>query len=301
MAWAAVVRGRLLDTAPPPGSPEWLSRMSASKVAAVVGLSPYQSRFSLWHQMAGLIPQPEQTAVMSRGHYLEAGVTAWWADKHPEYDVMRGQSYLHQTRDWQVAAPDRLLARTDDAEVTSLLEVKTSADTDSEWGPPGSDQIPVGYRCQVQWQLDTLGLNVAHVAVLLPYLEFREYVIAYDATEAEYLAAEAQAFMESLPTGTTPQRPGIDDHDATYEAVRRMHPGIDGTDADVPAVMFHAYADSRYELDAITAKHRQAKAELLDVMGDARRALVNDLPVLRRQASGRGGVALHTIKAKESA
>ena len=171
--------------------------MSASKVAAAVGLSPYESPFSLYHRMAGLIPQPAQTAVMSRGHYLESGVAAWWADQHPEYDVLRGQSYLHETRDWQVAAPDRLLALGADAEVTSLLEIKTARDADDdEWGPAGSDQIPVGYRCQVLWQMSTLGVDTAHVAVLLPYLEFRDYVIEYDAADADALVAAARSFID---------------------------------------------------------------------------------------------------------
>ena len=38
-----------------PGSPDWQTRMTASKVAAVLGLSPWESRFSLWHRMSGLI------------------------------------------------------------------------------------------------------------------------------------------------------------------------------------------------------------------------------------------------------
>ena len=81
-----------------PGSPEWLQRMSASKIAAVVGLSPYQSRYSLWMQMAGLAPQPVQTKAMSRGHYLEPAIAAWFADQHPDWTVTTtAVSYTHLT------------------------------------------------------------------------------------------------------------------------------------------------------------------------------------------------------------
>ena len=34
----------------PPGSDEWRKYMTASKIAAVMGHSPYESRFSLWHR-----------------------------------------------------------------------------------------------------------------------------------------------------------------------------------------------------------------------------------------------------------
>jgi len=37
-----------------PGSAGWYQFMTASKVAAAMGLSPYESPFSLWHRMAGL-------------------------------------------------------------------------------------------------------------------------------------------------------------------------------------------------------------------------------------------------------
>lgn len=294
------MKGRLLDTAPPPGSPEWLSRMSASKIAAVVGLSPYESRFSLWHRMAGLVPQQKQTAVMSRGHYLEPGICKWWADQHPDLETLRGQSYLHETRDWQVAAPDRLVVRKDDAGVTSLLEVKSSAYAD-DWGPSGSDEIPPGYRAQVLWQLDTLGLQVGHVAVLLGMggLEFRSYVIEYDATEAAWLVEQGSLFMTSLEAGV---RPDIDDHGATYEAVRAMHPDIDPTaHHELDPALWAAYCDTKYDLDAITGKHRQIKATLLDAMGDARIATMADEPVLRRQAGRNGAVSLQPVNRKAAA
>ena len=50
-----------------PGSAAWLQRMSASKIAAVVGLSSYQSRFSLWHRMAGLVEQEHGLGSGSNG------------------------------------------------------------------------------------------------------------------------------------------------------------------------------------------------------------------------------------------
>ena len=42
-----------------PGSEEWLAAradgLGGSEVAAVLGLSPFESRFSLWHRKAGRV------------------------------------------------------------------------------------------------------------------------------------------------------------------------------------------------------------------------------------------------------
>ena len=54
-----------------PGDPEWLTVVSASKIAAVVGLSPYESAYSLWHLMAGNTEPQPNSAILERGHYLE--------------------------------------------------------------------------------------------------------------------------------------------------------------------------------------------------------------------------------------
>ena len=96
-----------------PGTPEWMRLMTASKVAAVLGLSPWESRYSLWHRMAGLIdPQPENDEKI-RGHYLEPAVAQWFADQHPETIQQPGGTWAHPDRPWQATTPDRLLHAAD--------------------------------------------------------------------------------------------------------------------------------------------------------------------------------------------
>lgn len=293
-ALVARPRGRAI---PPlePGSPDWLRVMSASKIAAAVGLSPYESRFSLWHRMAGMLPQPDLDPRLARGHYLEPGIRAWFADQHPDWTVLPGGCWAHPDEPRFTASPDGRLALPADAGSCAehrLLEIKTAADSD-EWGPAGSDEIPVGYRCQLQWQMDVLGLEVAHVAVLLPFLEMREYVIAYDPDDAATLRTAGREFLDSLPDGPHPQRPDIDTHDATYEAVRQLHPDIDRErDVELRADLALRYLAAEQALRRAKAEHQQAKSELLDAMGSARRALYLDRPIAMRKPARGGAVAL---------
>lgn len=272
--------GTLLPTPLQPGSPAWLRTMSASKIAAVAGLSPYESRFSLWHRMAGHLAD-EQTDAHRRGHYLEPAIRNWFADQHPEWAVTLTGTWAHECAPWMTASPDGLV---DGAE---LLEIKTAADPDG-WGKPGTDEIPVGYRAQVQWQLLVTGAKRCHVAVLLPYLSFAEYVVDADTGEQRYLTEAAEAFMASLPGGPLEQRPNLDDHAATFTAVRELHPGIDGTDAEVPPPLADRYCTALAAHKAADAERQAATTALADHMGTAKRALTGDLVLARRQAKGTG-------------
>jgi putative phage-type endonuclease len=257
-----------------PGSPEWMKRMTASKIAAVIGLSPWESRFSLWHRMAGLIPPQEETDATQRGHYLEDAVCQWFADQHLEMSVGPGKSWAHPDRDWQAASPDRLIYPQKEmfahlGTPYAALEVKTAADMD-EWGTAGTAEIPPYYRAQVMWQLDTLGLPVGYVAVLLPRLEFREYRINYNADEAAYLRAEAVKFLDSLPGAPFEQRPDLDAHGQTYAAVQQLHPEIDGSVCDVPDEIGREFCDAVRELAVAKQREQAARTVLADHMGDAK-------------------------------
>lgn len=289
--------GLVIDTLTP-GSPEWLKRMSASKIAAVVGLSPFESPFSLWHRMAGTIPPDTGNDATRRGHYLEPGVTAWFRDQHPELIVDDVQeTWQHATREWQVASPDALLYPDDHAEPqpVALLEVKTASD-DSEWGQPGTDEIPPYYAAQVQWQMDTVGVDRAHVAVLLPRLRFAEYVVDYNPTDVAFLRGRAEEFLTSLALNRPPQGDGSDH---TYEALRYLHPDItpaqfSKTDGWSGGVVELDLETARRFCDAHNAKKVAEKHadlwrnRMAELMGDAHRAIYAGQLIASRQSQAGG-------------
>ena len=266
-----------------PGSTEWLRTMSASKVGAVMGTSPYDSPFSLWHRMAGDLGQQEQTAVMSRGHYLEPGILAWFADQHPDFLTVKGGCWSHWNNELWTASPDGITHRID-SDDWSVLEVKTAAD-DLGWGRAGTDEVPPGYRDQCLWQMLVVGVERCHVAVLLPFLEFREYVIDWHDERIGEIVHAVELFMDSLHTG---QQPPLDDHAATYVALRGMHPEIDpidvALDLDTAREFCQAKAMSKY------AKSREQGAvnAVADAMGTARRALYAGDVIATRTSRGDG-------------
>jgi putative phage-type endonuclease len=255
-----------------PGSDEWMRLMTASKVSAVLGLSPWESRFSLWHRMAGQLEAKPDTNATRRGHYLEDAVATWLGDQYPDLRFGRTGSWVNKARPWQSATPDRI-ARAG-RKALAVAEIKTAADYE-EWGPDGSDQIPPHYRAQVVWQMDCLGLPTAYVAVLLPRLQFRAYAIHYDQGEVHFIRQQVRAFLDSLPGGPAEQVPDIDDHDQTYVAVRQLHPDIEDREVEVPMPLAAAYCQAVTGLRAAEDEHQLRRAELAQHMGDAKKAVVH--------------------------
>lgn len=280
------------------GSPEWHAartrRLGGSRIAALLGLSPWESPYSAWCQMAGLTQPGEQTEQQSRGHYLEPAVANWFADQHPDWHVFETGTWTHAERDWQLANPDRLIRTRTlpdnmpvgwyDIEVSALLEIKTDADG-SGWGKPGTDEIPVYYRTQVQWYMDVLGLPRAHIAVLTPRLEFAEYVVDYDPADAAYLREQAEEFLDSLLWG---EMPDLDDHPATYQAVRELHPDIDDVDLDVDDDLAVEFLAALADKTGAESREAEARTRLAAAMGTARRARWNNHTIATRQAK-KGG------------
>lgn len=265
--------------APAPGTPEWAAKVTASKVAAILGLSPWESPYSMWLKMRGDIPSDDGSnqAAKSRGHYLEDGIVRWWLDQHPEVETHATQLYKERD-EWAAATPD---LHANSSEGIVVMDAKTAA-SDDDWG----DEPPAYYLAQAVWQMWVCDADVAYIAVLFgrPQLAFREYRIERDQDLEAQIVAQCHGFYDSLHMDVAPD---LDDTVATYEAVRAMHPDIDADlDVEIPRDLAHEYVTASIaKKDAETAE-RSAKTRLLDAMGRARVATCDGAKVARRQPRG---------------
>lgn len=279
-----------------PNTPEWDALRSkgigGSEIAAVVGLSPWESRFSLWHRKRGSLGKQHVNDGMNWGTRLEDVICEAWSETRQDYYVWRAGTLRHHERPWQLANVDRFVGTTgmtmDD--VSSILEAKTAHQYDAhEWGY-GPEDIPPYYRCQVLWYLDVLGLPLAHLAVLIGGSDYREYQVAYAADEAKWLREQGEQFWQSVLDG---EAPDIDGSTATYEAVRKLHPQINGETAAIDKHLHDWFTTSRQAAEQAASEHTAAKATVLDAMGEAQYAEVNGERVFRRQKARGNNVALY--------
>ncbi|OKH91722.1 hypothetical protein AB852_28260 [Streptomyces uncialis] len=292
-----------------PGTPEWDEARAgltatATEIAAIVGLSPYQSRFSLWHKKSGL-PAPAwvDNPAAEWGNRLEDAVATKWADNHPSVIPCPTGTWRHADRAWQRATPDRLIhpAPVDvltPTGPTAVLEIKTSPFGD-DWGPSGTDEIPVHYRCQILWQQDTLGLTApAHLAVLIGGWDYREYTVEYDEGDARTLRRAAEAFLDEVEHGI---RPPIDGSDATYQTIRVQPDGLTDTDVQVPAEDAAAYEAAQAGARTAADELQRTRGVLLDHIGTGRRAVVGERRIAYRTVHNGETHSLHPYTSKDTA
>lgn len=280
-----------------PGSPQWQGEMTASKVAAVLGLSPWDSPFSLWYKMAGYVEPEPQTDQQSRGHYLEPAVVAWLRDQY-QLTIAPGGCWRHKRRRWQVSTPDRLAVGPPWEEdglfysgtALAIVEAKTAADWEA-WGPDGSDEIPPYYRAQVVWQCDTLGLDTAYVGVLLPRLEFRGYVIHPARGEAKYIRDACRTFLDSLQAGVPPDIVNSPANGETYRVLKALNPLVDKEAGPVQVTEEEAraycHAVERYKSSKDV--HDYERNLMAQRMGTAAKAVVVVGDAVRTVAYRQGG------------
>lgn len=271
-----------------PGSPEWAKRVTASKVAGILGVSPFTSPRATWHLMHGDVPAWDGNDATRRGQFLEAGVLAWFRHRHGITDDRQwADQPSYSLGDWAAATPDAMtLGLPDVAEV--LVDAKTTSDF--EWV-----EVPVHYYAQALWAMHVSGIHEFRFAVLHGGLRFAEYVVGYDADLAADIEAKCRAFYDSLAAD---EPPPLDDSVATWEAVRKVHPDIErGEEVEVDIKTARALVDWCDELKHTEAAARLAKSTVIDRMGRAQYATHNGVRIARRQL-GKGGVVTFVVLAK---
>lgn len=304
-------------------SPEWLDArrtgVSASEIAVVMGISPFESAFSLyWRKIHGW--KLEITPEMVAGHYLEPAVADWWtAECDPPENVVVAPAglYAHPDRPWQLATPDRLVYmacpycggsgteehhidplvrpcpdckgwRTDGPSL-AVLECKSSLHGWDGWGEPDTDDIPVHYRAQVLWQCDVLGVDQWYMPAVGPG-GFRCYAGTVDSSaraDLLLMREHGRRFVHRLTAGEPP--PVDDGHHTTITALKRLHPDIDGDaePVEVAAEFAEGYRRARALRSRTDALVDRFEARLRALIGDGRRAVCGGRLVASRSVYDR--------------
>lgn len=185
---AAVIR--------PNSHEEWLTErekgIGASEVAAILGLSPWDTPFSLWlkktHQAE---PEPENFA-MRRGHYLEDAVVQWWQDETGEKVIKASAAdiiYVHPDYDFMRVTPDRIVKGR-----KKMLEVKSTA------GYMG-EEIPDYYLAQCIYQMYVTGIHEEELIYIQGDLTFGRFNVPYDEEFAEFIAKKVTEFWNECVIG----------------------------------------------------------------------------------------------------
>jgi len=272
------------------GSQEWHDlrnepgAVGGSDIAAITGLSAWESAITKWAKKTGQIPD-EVTPNMSMklGTKLEAPILDLFADEHPELEIYETGTWANKENPWARSNPDGLY-KTADGE-WGIVEVKFSRDY---W-----TGVPQAYRAQVLWYMRIFGIKQAKL-VALAGSSYMEFDIEWDEFEAQTLWDAAVRFRQAC---LDMKMPYWDGSNSTLETIRALSPGIVDTEVDLDDLGMH-YINSVDEYEKANAKMTDLKARVINAMDGAKRGLVFGEHLLSLRSRAGGAPYLHHEKGK---
>lgn len=275
------------------GTAAWVierrAMVGASELAAVLGVSPHASPFSLWWAKT-LGWGTEQSFGMMIGHELEPVIARVFGATRPDLLLCRanGSLWRHPEVAWLGCSPD-YLAVVEDVEsptpadprgygppTVHIEPVECKSDEGGKgWGVPGTDQVPLHHRVQLIQQCAVFGAPRGHL-VRMAGKRFSAYVVEYDHEAQRTMMGwmvEGQRFVDSLDGG---EPPDVDEHRATGDALRELYASTVEDENDpasrviVPAALRERYDRTLAETKVAEAAERGVKNELRAALGSAR-------------------------------
>jgi len=272
------------------GSQEWHDlrtepgAVGGSDIAAITGLSTWESAITKWAKKTGQIPD-EVTPNMSMklGTILEAPILNLFADEHPELEIYETGTWANKENPWARSNPDGLYKDADGN--WGIIEVKFSRDY---WSG-----VPQAYRAQVLWYMRIFGIKQAKL-VALAGSSYMEFDIEWDEFEAQTLWDAAVRFRQAC---LDMKMPYWDGSNSTLETIRALSPGIVDTEVDLDDLGMH-YINSVTEFEKANTKMTDLKARVINAMDGAKRGLIFGEHMLSLRSRAGGAPYLHHEKGK---
>ena len=241
---------------------EWLQSrrkgIGGSDVAAILGMSPWRSPYSVWADKTGRLP------------LNEAGneFTHWGTIMEPilahEFEDVTGKKVYRQNKTYFDPAHPYLRANIDRdiAGEPGFLEIKTATEYKSdEWE---DDKVPEPYLYQVQHYMYVLNRPYVYFAYLVGGHHFDFKRVERDQEAIDFVEPYLIDWWERHVIGDVP--PDTDGSNATTRALRELYPEDDGEVVPLGGeyntllvnreALKSSMATTKEELDAIDNKLR---------------------------------------------
>lgn len=271
---------------------KWLqdrkSGIGGSDLAGLLGLSPYSSPERIYADKTSAEIRDDETEAMEWGRRIEPAIREAYVDKTGRA-VDTPAMMRHPDNPHHMYTPDGLTA---DGE--AVLECKHIFKPTEEWGPHGSDQIPVYYMCQVQWGMHVTGRQRADLAAKFAMSSpmFRVYQIPRSQRFID-LAVEA---VDAMWTAIVNRDPPPDVAAALRAAGGGLLGGIEGPE-DV-ARMVVDLCEVKAEISGLEKRESELSDGIKMAMGSYTRLLYGDVAIATLNEEKRSSLDTKTLKAE---
>jgi putative phage-type endonuclease len=188
--------------------------IGGSEAAYILGVGysedkkPFRTAHDVWLEKTGR-KEPEDLSGNSSvewGNLLESAVARKYSKETGKKFKKCKETLRHPQFEWMLGNIDRFIEGED-----KILEIKTALFPGKNWGPSGSDIVPMPYIIQVQHYLAVTGFNHADLAVFIrgdAKNPFRIYPIKRDDDLINYMIEKLNIFWnehvlkDMPPTGS---------------------------------------------------------------------------------------------------
>ena len=203
---------------------EWLSirhkYIGGSDAGAVIGMNPYKSRYTLWAEKTGKIPEFGGNITTKVGAYLEELVAKMFEEETGKRVRRKNATLVNDDYPFACANIDRMVVGED-----AILEIKTTNSIPLMKKLRNSDEFPDAYYAQVVHYMAITGVSKAYLAVLINCREFKVYELERDQAEIDALMKVEKEFWTLVETNTAPLPDGEQN---TTDTISKLYPNSDG-------------------------------------------------------------------------
>ena len=268
---------------------EWLnarkSGIGGSDAAAILGVSPWASPYSLWLDKTGKGVEKTETPAMRFGNLMEPVIRGQYEFINSVSVIEDKTLYQHPEHEFMLANLDGVVFQ--EGEALGILEIKTSRYT---W-----DAVPAHYYAQVQHYLAVTNQQQAWVAALFNGENLETFDVPRNDAYIERLIEAESNFWDSVVNS---KRPDVDGTEATHDALRKAWSPEKGKTVQIPnlATLIADRMIAKANFDAAEAELKEAEYKIMEQMGDAEEAELNGTVRVTWKAQSRSSLDSKALK-----
>lgn len=240
------------------------SGITATEVAAIVGLSPFAGPMDVYQEKLGLVESRTVNEAMRWGHALEPLILARYAEDEGVEIVVPG-TLRHPEHSEILGTPDGVVVGE-----RRGVEIKTTSHRAAHlWGEAGSDAIPAHYYVQCAIYMAVCDADSWDLAVLIGGQDYRVYRIERDREMESWLVDSALRFWREHVLAEVP--PAVDGRPTTARFLANRFPTNNGVlrGSDLEAeLLAERLRDAREAVAAARAAEAEAENRLKAMIGD---------------------------------
>lgn len=260
---------------------EWRRRgIGGSDAAALIGLSPWATPFSVYADKIGLLPEREDNEAMRQGRDLEEYVARRFCEETGKRVRCCNAIIQHEQHDFLLANVDRLVVCED-----AGLECKTMNPRSPAAARLEDGDVPVQYYVQCQHYMAVTGYSKWYLAILVLGVGFYWFEIPREASDIHRLVGAETQFWNEHIVPRVPPAP--DASERCEEVLKQLYPRAAGTEVALPRHEqdLQRLADIKTAQAALEAERRGIENSIRADMKDAEIGHANGYTVTLRNCT----------------